>query len=214
VELFAFGFVFSLSLCADLGVVNLAILRTGLERGALPAFLLGLGSGLGDLIYALIGLLGAAAVLQRAEVRLALWVGGSAVLLVFAWRMLREAHRPRALVAGGGTSVAHRPPARLVLAGALLALSSPTLILWFGAVGGALLASSAGAIRSGAVPFFGGFVVAGLVWSAGLAWLAARGRRLGGRAVRALALFSAALFAVLAFRLITEGWRELVLGQA
>src|SRR6185503_10252910 len=89
------GAVFALSLCLDLGLVNAAILKTSLERGAMAGFLVGLGSGLGDLVYFSAALLGVAALLAWEPLRWALWLGGTAVLFVLAWRMLREARRAR-----------------------------------------------------------------------------------------------------------------------
>ena len=68
-QLFVTGFLLSLSLSLDLGTVNVAMVRTALQHGARPSFLLGLGSCLGDLAYALISLLAVAALLQSLAVR-------------------------------------------------------------------------------------------------------------------------------------------------
>ena len=62
-QLFVTGFLLSLSLSLDLGTVNVAMVRTALQHGARPSFLLGLGSCLGDLAYALISLLALAAMM-------------------------------------------------------------------------------------------------------------------------------------------------------
>ncbi len=51
-QLFAAGFLLSLSLCADLGVVNVAMVRAGLTHGMRAALVLGLGSCVGDMLYA------------------------------------------------------------------------------------------------------------------------------------------------------------------
>ena len=45
------GFLLALSLCLDLGLVNIVTLRVSLARSGTAAFLLGLGSVVGDLIY-------------------------------------------------------------------------------------------------------------------------------------------------------------------
>ena len=57
-ELFITGFLLSLSLCLDLGIVNVAAFSTAATRGARPAFVLGVGSCFGDLAYAVIAMLG------------------------------------------------------------------------------------------------------------------------------------------------------------
>src|SRR6185295_11105661 len=90
-SLFGSGFLLSLSLCLDLGTVNAAAIRLALRAGARPAFLLGLGSGLGDLVYAALSAGGISLLFRFAAVRVALWLGGTVVLLGFAARMFREA---------------------------------------------------------------------------------------------------------------------------
>lgn len=46
------GFFLSLSLCLDIGIVNVAILSRTLSHGFKPGFWLGLGSCVGDLVHA------------------------------------------------------------------------------------------------------------------------------------------------------------------
>ena len=46
------GFFLSLSLCLDIGLVNVAMISLTLSHGFKPGFWLGLGSCVGDLIYA------------------------------------------------------------------------------------------------------------------------------------------------------------------
>src|SRR5215472_5962174 len=89
------GFLLSLSLCLDLGLVNVAILRTSLQQGGTAGFLLAAGSSLGDLVYFTLAVFGATTVLGFSAVRWVLWLAGTGVLLVLAWRMLREVLRPR-----------------------------------------------------------------------------------------------------------------------
>lgn len=206
------GFLLSLSLCADLGIVNIATIRLGITRGARAALYLGLGSCVGDLLYAgasisLVSLLAAHRV-----VRWLLWIGGSGVLLWLAARMLREALRPRNLVIAEGAPADLRP-AREFARGAMLALGSPSGVLWFAAVGGSVIAAqAAGAARGAALlPFFAGFFAAGTLWTLLLAAVAGYAhRRLGSGLVRALSLLSAALFAYFAAGVLASGYREFV----
>ena len=135
-QLFVTGFLLSLSLSLDLGTVNVAMVRTALQHGARPSFLLGLGSCLGDLAYALISLLAVAALLQSLAVRWALWLAGTLILLFLAAKMLREAlgSRPDNLATPEGTLLT-RSAAGYLLQGIGLAMSSPSAILWFATVG-------------------------------------------------------------------------------
>lgn len=202
------GCLLSLSLCLDLGIVNVAILRVATQRGGTPAFLVGIGSGVGDLVYAGLSLTGAVVLLALPGVRWVMWLGGSAVLLWLAGRMIHEVLRPHelhvedALPAGAATS-----PARDLGWGVALALASPSAILWFAAVGGSVIATYGGS-RAAVVPFLAGFWTAGVLWSAALAYGAGALRRtLGRRLVQALALASAALFVFFAVRVFLDGLR-------
>ena len=88
------GFLFSLSLCFDLGIVNVALMKTGIERGFRPSFLLGFGSCFGDLFYLALALLGVSFVFDIPVVKWTLWIVGTIVLLCLTWKMLRDARRP------------------------------------------------------------------------------------------------------------------------
>ncbi len=197
------GFLLSLSLCLDLGIVNAALLRTSLQRGAGAGFLLGVGSCIGDLLYFAMAIFGAAALLEWAPFRQALWIGGTAILLWLAWRMIREVIRPHDLDLG--KSVPPSDAWRLIATGAGLAVASPTGILWFAAVGGSVIASF-GASRSTLWSFAAGFAAAGLAWTALFAWFAARLRAFGKRLVQAVSLISALLFLYFAARVALDGF--------
>jgi L-lysine exporter family protein LysE/ArgO len=207
-QLFVSGLLLSLSLCLDLGIVNVAIMRVAMLRGAGPAFLVGMGSTLGDLVYASLSLLGVTLLLQYRPVRYAVWIGGSAVLIGLTVHMLRETLHPRAVeLRPDGAPVPARALADLA-SGLGLALSSPSAILWFASVGGSLIAA-AGAGRPGAaLPFLLGFSLASLVWSAALAAFTRAGtRRFGPRLVQGFSAASALLFLYFAVRVFLEGYR-------
>ncbi len=211
IELFASGFVLALSLCLDLGLVNVAAMRVGARDGAWPSFVLGLGSGCGDMIYAGAAMLGISAVLSFAGVRWSLWAGGSLVLAYLALRMLRESLRPAPLA---NLAAGEAPPARRLAGyfaqGLGLALASPSAILWFAAVGGAVIASTAGRTGGGVWPFLAGFFGGGLAWSAVIAVASSRCGRLGAGFVRAVSVGGALVFAALAVKVFLDGYAEFV----
>jgi L-lysine exporter family protein LysE/ArgO len=213
-EVFCAGFLLSLSLCMDLGVVNVALIRLGLTRGMRAALYFGLGSCIGDMIYALSSLSLVNLLLAHKAVRLVLWIGGSAVLLWLTVKMLRESRRTPAApaVAVAAASADPRSPglAREFGRGIMLALSSPTAILWFAAVGGSVIAAHA-ADRSALWPFFAGFFAAGVLWTIAIAALTGYAhRRLSANFTRALALLSAGLFAYFALVVFVNGYKEFV----
>jgi L-lysine exporter family protein LysE/ArgO len=108
------------------------------------------------------------------------------------------------------TSEALRTHASQFVRGVLLALASPSAILWFAAVGGSVIAATASG-PDALLPFMAGFASAGVLWAVGVALLVGRARHaMGARAIRAIALLSAALFVYLAVRVFVHGYREFV----
>ena len=208
-ELFLLGAALAFSINIELGVVNVMIVRTDIDRGAWPAFLIGLGSCIGDLIWACAGALGVSALLAWPPAAWILWLGGSGALCWFAAAALRDATR-------GGTIDESSPlrranGIRAIGLGLGIALSSPTLILWTATVGGSVLASQA-ADLAGFVPFISGFGAAAVAHSAILSGIVGATRRFTGpRTVRAVSLVSALMFAAFAIGIFMDGARRLLL---
>jgi len=209
-QLFAAGFLLSLSLCVDLGVVNIAMVRAGLKHGMRAALVLGLGSCVGDMLYAVSSLSLVTVLLAHRDVRIGLWIGGSAVLAWLALKMLRESWHPRQLSIAQGKDAGGIRPVHEFARGVTLALSSPSAILWFAAVGGSVIAAHAtgtGALLS----FLSGFFVAGVSWTLLMATLTGYAhRRLSSKFIRGLALASALLFCYFAVVVFMHGYREFV----
>jgi Putative threonine efflux protein len=136
---FSNGFLLSLSLCLDIGLANIAMLTLAMQRGYLHGFWLGMGTCVGDLIYALLAMAGMAVILQFTPVRWLLWIGGGILLLWFAAKMLYAALAKKIDIPRAETQP-YRSLLREFRRGIVLAMSSPTAILWFASVGGALIA--------------------------------------------------------------------------
>ncbi|MCW3480661.1 LysE family translocator [Neisseriaceae bacterium JH1-16] len=210
------GFLLSLSLCLDLGMVNTALINTGLRAGTRPAFLVGLGSCFGDLFYAVLSLCGLALLFSYTPVRWVLWLGGGVLLLWLTWRMGRAAwlaaRQPAASsieeAAAAGAAWSARSE---LLRGLGMALASPTSLLWFAAVGGAIIAHSTDGSAWMNGLFLAGFFIGGLAWSSFLAVLAGRGRQLlGQRLVLYCNAASAVLFGYFAVSVIADGYHTLL----
>lgn len=209
-DLFTSGFLLSLSLCLDLGLVNVAAMKTGLERGMAAAVALGLGSSAGDLVYAVLATVGVASLLRFPAVRWTLWLGGSAVLVALTAKMLRDAWRIKKLEDWAPPAPAGaRSFFGSFAQGFGLAIASPSAILWFATVGGAVIATTAERVTGGLWLFFAGFFAAGLAWTVLVAWVSSHGRRFGAGFVRALSLASALVFAYLAVKVFIDGYRAL-----
>jgi len=210
------GFFLSLSLCLDIGLVNVAMLSLTLRHGFKSGFWLGLGSCFGDLAYATLALAGMTALLRFEAMRWLVWLGGGVMLLYLTAKMAREAFAAHArgdepAAAPGFATPSTNAPVRSFMRGIALAMSSPSAIVWFAAVGGALIARAGATNARAASVFLGGFFLGGLVWTLILCGLANHGRqRAGAHLLRACHLVSALLFANLSYSVIVDGYRDLI----
>ena len=213
------GFFLSLSLCLDIGIANVAIISLTLSHGFKPGMMIGLGTCFGDLVYAALALAGMAALLQFDTVRWVVWIGGAIVLLFLTFKMAREALFPASAppVEGEPDLVATPRPSylRSFMRGTLLAVSSPSAILWFAAVGGALIAKAGATGPVSASVFLIGFFCGGLAWTLFICTLASHGRKRAGTTLqRACHVLSAVLYAYFAYSVIVNGYHDLILKGA
>lgn len=211
------GFLLSLSLCLDIGIVNTALINTSVHGGARPAFLLGLGSCLGDLVYAAICVLGLALVFDILAVRWAVWIGGGIVLTWLCLQMsrttIREWRTRHAIRQHSDDGVVdpERSLQHQFLRGIAMALASPSSIVWFAAVGGSVIARSTDGHAMSNIVFLVGFFAGGLAWSLALVILASAGGRLAGDRLKLYcSAVSALLFAYFAFDVVLGGFHTLL----
>lgn len=209
---FTSGFLLSLSLCLDLGIANIAMITLAMQRGFSRGLWLGLGTCFGDLIYAVLALAGMTVLLQYEAVRWTLWLGGSALLIYFAIKMLMAALRSGAhldLTAKADDGSNFKEFGR----GIFLAMSSPTAILWFAAVGGVLISRSGGEGGLSTVLFLSGFFCAGVLWCLFICTAASQGGKLlGDKLLRYSYFASAAIFCYFAVYVIISGYNEFIVG--
>jgi len=209
---FSNGFLLSLSLCLDIGIANIAMITLAMQRGFFHGLWLGIGTCIGDLIYAILAMAGMAVLLQFTPVRWVLWIGGSLILLWFAWKMVQSALKPATSLSVGdiGAALSVR---QNFLRGIFLAMSSPTAILWFAAVGGALISRMGSGSTADSGWFLGGFFLAGVSWSVMLCAVGSiGGRMLGAKMLRWSYIASAAIFCYFAGYVIVSGYREFIGG--
>lgn len=204
------GFLLSLSLCLDIGIANIAIITLAMQRGFFQGFWLGIGTCVGDLIYAILAMLGMAMLLQFTTVRWVLWIGGSLILLWFAWKMIISALRPIPPLSAGDVGQALSTRQNFIR-GIFLAMSSPTSILWFAAVGGALISRAGTGSTATSTWFLSGFFLAGLLWTLALCTAGSvGGRMLGTKMLRWSYVASAIIFCYFAGYVILSGYREFI----
>jgi threonine/homoserine/homoserine lactone efflux protein len=150
------GFGLGFFVGAQPGPVSLLCIRSVL-RGALRAGIaIGAGAALIDLLYAALGLAGAASLLEIAELRLAFGLVGAGVLAYIGYRTLWSAFRVRL----GGESEAEVATPRRAFATAVAATASnPLTIATWAAIftaAGAAAVGDAAASASGAALLLGG----------------------------------------------------------
>lgn len=207
---FSNGFLLSLSLCLDIGIANIAMITLAMQRGYFHGFWLGVGTCVGDLAYALLVLAGMTVLLQYEAVRWVLWTGGGALLLWFAGKMLVAAFRKASELDVNKTHQ-YRSLLREFRRGIVLALSSPTAILWFATVGGALISRMGQHSVTASAWFLSGFFIAGVFWTCILCLAGSfGGKLLGHRLLKYSYIASALIFCYFAIYVIASGYREFI----
>jgi len=208
---FSNGFLLSLSLCLDIGIANIAMITLAMQRGYFHGFWLGIGTCVGDLTYALMALAGMAVLLQYEAVRWVLWIGGGIMLLWFASKMLVAAFR-KAAELNVSAPHQHRSLLREFGRGVVLAMSSPTAILWFATVGGALISRIGQHSFTTTSWFLSGFFIAGIFWTCVLCLVGSfGGKLLGQRLLKYSYIASALIFSYFAVYVIVSGYREFMM---
>jgi threonine/homoserine/homoserine lactone efflux protein len=82
---FLLGIAVGVLYCAPVGPVNLEIVRRGLTIGFLAAFLVALGSVIGDSFWAAVGILGSGLLMESLPLRVVIGFIGVLILLYLAW---------------------------------------------------------------------------------------------------------------------------------
>jgi threonine/homoserine/homoserine lactone efflux protein len=167
---------------ANVGPIWLLCVRTSARFGWRSGASIGLGAAVVDLGYAILGALGAAALLQVAPLRIGLGLLGAMVLIVLGARTLRDAWRIRGGAEFDGEVVAPRDAFRT---GLLATASNPLTILTWGAVFSGAAAADVAAGPASATGFVLGIGLGSLLFHLALAGVSgALGGRMGATALR------------------------------
>ena len=164
---------------AQVGPIWLLCARTALRFGLAPALAVGLGAALVDLLYACLGVAGAAGLLRLTGLRVGLGLAGAAVVLWLGARTLWSAARVRA----GMESDLEVASARAALRTSVVATASnPLTIASWAAIFAATSTARVTQAASGTVSLLLGIALGSLAWHVVLAGgMRLAGRRMGAR---------------------------------
>jgi chemosensory pili system protein ChpE len=169
-----FGFLFN----ATPGAIFTESLRRGLRGGYRPALAVQIGSLAGDFVWAVMGLLGAAALFTLPYVEVPLALAGSMLLFWLSWQTFRDglSHVPK-FDPSAGTNIERSA----LSVGAALSLSNPMNITYWAGLGGTI--SALGVSDPGWLAFsvfLTGFMISSVTWCFIAAGIIAATRRFVG----------------------------------
>ncbi|MET0280125.1 MAG: LysE family transporter [Steroidobacteraceae bacterium] len=157
VSAFLLGLLFN----ATPGPVFAESLRRGMTGGFHPALAVQVGSLVGDFAWAVLGLLGAAALFTLPWLRVPFSLGGAALLAWMSWCAGKDALRPVPPPRASTTGMASTD----IMVGVGLSISTPTNIVYWAAMGGTVAALGVANPTPGAYAvFLTGFMLSSILW--------------------------------------------------
>ena len=166
--LFVYAFLLGLLFNAMPGAILIESLRRGLKGGFIPAFAVQIGSLVGDALWVVLGVSGAAGIILIPHAALPLMVFGTGLVGYLALVSLRDSRSPMPEY----TAVTAKQGRGGLVAGVSLSVSNPLNIVYWAALGGTIAAIT----QSNPRPvdhaiFILGFMVSSVVWCFFAAWL-------------------------------------------
>lgn len=201
-QLFASAFALGLLFNAMPGAIAAESLRRGMRGGFSPALAVQIGSLVGDFAWAVLGLLGAAALFSLPFVDTPLSLAGALFLGWIAWQALQDGLAP----VPEFSAPAQGLDKSALKTGVTLSLSNPSNITYWAGLGGTVAAL--GAANPGwqaFLIFLGGFMLSSVLWCFFFAGLVAWFRRFIGPGLWRFVNFACA--AGLAYFAVLIVWR-------
>jgi len=159
--LFAAAIVLGLVFNAAPGAVFAETVRQGVRGGFKPAFAVQVGSLVGDVLWAILGLAGVGFLLQSPMLRTPVGMAGVVYLTWLAWDSWRAANKEFSLDVQAG-----QPHTRTALrSGVFLSVTNPQNVAYWAALGSAM--GAVGMHQPSAADygvFFAGFMVSSMLW--------------------------------------------------
>jgi threonine/homoserine/homoserine lactone efflux protein len=198
------GLALGLAYAAVPGAVNAEALRRGVAGGFVPAWSIQTGALVGDTLWALIGLTGAAVLIRIDAVAIAFGLVGAGFLFALARSALRAA------IAGPNDAGATAGPAGNAFSvGMAFSLANPAGIAFWSGLGGGVLAAHGGASAGNIAALLLAFTIGAFAWGCGMAGALHWSRRFaGGRVFRAVDAFCGLALSYFGVRLLWSSARK------
>lgn len=210
--LYISGILIGMSLVLDLGTGNLGLIRTGITKGFLPALIFSLGCAVGDMVYAVLSVLGISLLLQSSSIfQMILWIGGTIMLCYLTYHAFKDFFSPKPInIEGKG--IEKKSLWAYFFTGIWLVISAPTALVWFSTVGGSVVSSTIGnTIEQSLIPFFLGFITVSILWGILLSYISSIGGKImGDKMIRMISLASGLLFLYFAFYVFVSGLKNVL----
>ena len=166
----AIAFLLGLVFNATPGAIFAESLRRGLRGGYAPALSVQLGSLVGDVTWAVLGLAGSAVLFQLPLLQVPLALAGTVLLAWLGWQALKDAWHGDLPVPGVEDGRA------AFVTGAAMSLGNPWNIVYWAALGGVLAGLGVGEPRPvDYALFLAGFTASSVAWcfvcAGAIAWL-------------------------------------------
>ena len=158
---FVVGFGLGALVAAQLGPISLLLIRTVMRGAVLSGLAIGCAVAIVDTLYAMLGVAGAAPLLQIDPLRLALGLVGAAVLVALGARTIWSAFRIRL---GGEAPGEVTTPRRAFRTGLAATASNPLTIASWAAVFAAATTAGATSTTSGTIALLVGVGLGSLAW--------------------------------------------------
>ncbi|XDZ65653.1 LysE family transporter [Alphaproteobacteria bacterium LSUCC0684] len=174
--LFLYAFMLGLVFNAAPGAILAESLRRGLKGGFMPAMAVQIGSLVGDGLWVMLGLAGAAALISISYIKIPLMLSGAILLGYLAWQSFRDSRMPMPDL---NATASVKQSRGAMATGVALSVSNPLNITYWAALGGTIAAVIGETPRfSHYLVFIAGFMFSSVLWcfiaSGMIAWTRAR----------------------------------------
>ena len=201
--LFFSSFLLAFSGAMMPGPLLTATIGASASRGPSAGPLFILGHGILELLLVGLLIMGLAPLLTSPAAFVLISLAGALIMLFMAFTMLRSL--PGLSL---GTIGSSHSSGSLMAAGALLSISNPYWIVWWGTIGLSFLVRAQQSGSAGIVSFFGGHILGDLVWYAAISFAVWRGRTLmTDRFYRLLIALCAGIIALFGLYFLVSGLR-------